>query len=78
MKTAVSIPDPVFADAERLAKRLRKSRSRLYSEALAEYVLRHSPEEVTDALNQTCDSLSEAVDGFAVAAGRRTLRRSKW
>ena len=78
MKTAVSIPDPVFADAERLAKRLKKSRSRLYSEALAEYVRRHAPDEVTEALNQTCEGLSDSVDGFAVATGRGVLRKSEW
>lgn len=78
MKTAVSIPDQVFADAERLARRLKKSRSRLYSEALAEYVLRHAPDEVTDALNAACEGLTGSGDGFASAAGRRILRRSTW
>ena len=75
---ALRLPDPVFADAERLAKRLNKSRSRLYSEALAEYVLRHDPDEVTEALNKACEGLSGSVDEFAGAAGRRILRRSKW
>jgi hypothetical protein len=31
MKTAISIPDAIFAEAERLARRLEKSRSELYS-----------------------------------------------
>src|SRR5207245_3739515 len=44
MKTAVSLPDDVFDQAERLARRLRKSRSALYREAIAEYVARHEPE----------------------------------
>src|SRR5579883_1096225 len=34
MKTAVSIPADVFESAERLARRTRKSRSQLYSEAV--------------------------------------------
>ena len=34
MKTAVSIPDDVFESAERLARRTKKSRSRLFSDAL--------------------------------------------
>lgn len=38
MKTAVSIPDDVFAKADRLAKQLQTSRSDLYSRALAEYI----------------------------------------
>jgi metal-responsive CopG/Arc/MetJ family transcriptional regulator len=43
MKTAVSIPDEVFESAERLARRMKKSRSRLFSDAVREYVARHTP-----------------------------------
>ena len=78
MKTAVSIPDDVFANAERLAKRLRKSRSQLYSHALREYVSRHSAEDVTEALNQVCSAFPAAETTFASAAGRRRLRRADW
>ena len=34
MKTAVSIPDAIFEAAERLARKRKVSRSRLYAEAL--------------------------------------------
>jgi len=34
MKTAVSIPDDVFEKAEHLARRMKKSRSRLFSNAV--------------------------------------------
>ncbi|PYT05293.1 MAG: hypothetical protein DMF60_12445, partial [Acidobacteria bacterium] len=44
MKTAVSIPDEVFEKAERLARRMKKSRSELFSRALDEYVARHAPD----------------------------------
>ena len=46
MKTAVSIPNSVFLAADALARRLRKSRSRLYAEAVAEYLDRHAPEAI--------------------------------
>jgi metal-responsive CopG/Arc/MetJ family transcriptional regulator len=36
MKTAISIPDDVFAQAEKVARLLKKSRSEIYSEALRE------------------------------------------
>ena len=51
MKTAISIPDDLFQAAELHAERVRKSRSQLYAEALAEYLARHAPEEVTNAMN---------------------------
>jgi len=38
MKTAISIPDAIFAEAERFAKRRGLSRSELYATAIAEYV----------------------------------------
>jgi metal-responsive CopG/Arc/MetJ family transcriptional regulator len=78
MKTAVSIPDDVFADAERLARMLKKSRSQLYSHALREYVARHAPDRVTEALNQVCADVGEAVDRFASTASRRILKRTEW
>jgi hypothetical protein len=46
MKTAVSIPDDVFEEAERLAAELRTSRSRLYSRALRELVARPAPDRL--------------------------------
>ena len=33
MKTAISLPDEIFEEAERLARWLKKSRSELYREA---------------------------------------------
>jgi mRNA-degrading endonuclease toxin of MazEF toxin-antitoxin module len=56
MKTAISIPDDVFRSAEKRAKRLKKSRSRLYSEAVAEYVARRSPADVTEAYDRRAEA----------------------
>lgn len=78
MKTAVSIPDDVFRGAERLARRTRKSRSQLYSEALTEYVARHASEEMTEAMDRVCDELGHTADEFVTSAARRTLKRNKW
>jgi metal-responsive CopG/Arc/MetJ family transcriptional regulator len=78
MKTAVSIPDEVFEGAERLARRTKKSRSRLFSDALKEYLARHSPDKVTEAMNNACDEIGEMADPFVSTASRRTLERSKW
>jgi len=78
MKTAVSVPHEVFEQAERLARRTKKSRSRLFSEALREYVARHAPDEVTNAMNRVCDNIGEGKDPFVSAAARRTLERIEW
>ena len=79
MKTAVSLPDRVYREAEGYAKRTRKSRSQLYAEALAEYLARHAPDEVTEAMNVVVDELGcAASDSFVQRAGRRLLRSVEW
>ena len=78
MKTAVSIPDDVFEEAESLARRMKCSRSKIFSWALAEYIARHSADRVTEAMDCVLAELDGAPDSFAVAAGRRTLDRTEW
>ncbi len=78
MKTAVSIPDEVFARVERLARRAGKSRSEVFSEALREYVARHAPDEVTDAMNRVCEQVQTERDQFVREAARRVLERTEW
>lgn len=78
MKTAVSLPDDVFRQAERQARRTKKSRSQLYAEALSEYLARHVPDEVTEAMNSVVDQLKQRTDPFVSAAARRILERNEW
>ena len=78
MKTAVSVPDDIFAEANRLARRMKKSRSRIFSEALREYVARHSPDEITEAMNAVVDEVGRQPDEFASSAARRILERTEW
>ena len=78
MKTAVSIPDDVFEKVERLARRARRSRSEVFSAALREYVARHAPDEVTEAINGVCAAVNDQHDGFVAAAARRALERTEW
>ena len=78
MKTAVSVPNEVFERAERLAKRLKVSRSELYSRALREYLARHSPDEVTAALDVLCEELDTGAEELVREAGRRILESSDW
>lgn len=79
MKTAISVPDRVYREAERYAKRTRKSRSQLYAEALAEYLARHAPEEVTESMNSVADQLGGTrSDPFVAEAARRLLETVEW
>lgn len=78
MKVAVSIPDPVFSEAEILAKQLKASRSEVYSRALREFLGRHAPDRVTEQMNRTVASVGEESDAFSQRAARRILKRVEW
>lgn len=78
MKTAISLPDEVFESAERLAGRLKVSRSELYARALQDYVRRHAPDAVTDAYDQICSELDSKADAFTRGAAQATLKRAEW
>ena len=78
MKTTISIPDDLFDDADRLARALKKSRSRLYGDAVREYLARHSAAQVTEALGRVCADAAPTETDFAAAATRRIVERSDW
>ena len=78
MKTAISLPDALFLAAERQARRTQKTRSQLYAEALAEYLSRHAPDEVTEAMNRVVDTLDGVPEPFAHAAAQAVLERVEW
>ncbi|NOY43205.1 MAG: hypothetical protein GXP26_15400 [Planctomycetes bacterium] len=78
MKTAVSIPDEVFEEAERLASRLQTSRSQLYAKALAEFVARHDDDRITAAMDQVVEEVGNEVDDFTREAARQTLQQVEW
>ncbi len=78
MKTAISIPDEIFERAERLARRRKESRSQLFSDAVREYIARHAPEEVTEAMDRVCAEVGHPTDRFVSSAARRILKQSEW
>jgi predicted transcriptional regulator len=62
MKTAVSMPDEVFEQAEALAKLLGVSRSGLYVLALREFIERHTTDAVTAKLNEVYADSDASLD----------------
>lgn len=73
MKTAISIPDEVYAGAEKLARAVSSN-----AEAVAEYLARHDPEAITDAMNRVCEQVGAESDPGVSAAARRILERTEW
>ena len=78
MKAAVSIPDDVFQEADRLARELKTSRSQLYSRALKEFLARHASDQVTEAMDRVCDAVDQRPNEFSMRAARRVLENTEW
>jgi len=68
MKTAVSIPDEIFISADHVAKRLKMSRSELYTRAIKRYLaeIRHSG--IREILDQIYSTDVEAVEPAVLEA----------
>lgn len=79
MKVAISLPDPVFSAAEKLADRLRVSRSQLYAQALEEYLGRRQETFVTEQLNAVyATTQSSSVDPVLAAAQLAAIGHEAW
>ncbi|MCA1799521.1 MAG: ribbon-helix-helix domain-containing protein [Xanthomonadaceae bacterium] len=78
MKVAVSIPDKVFTAADELAKTLRKSRSEVYADALAEYLDTHGADAVRKKLDALYSVESSAVDSALERVQFEVLDDEAW
>jgi metal-responsive CopG/Arc/MetJ family transcriptional regulator len=81
MKTAISLPDPLFEAAEAAAKDLGLSRSKLIQTALEQFLLRRRDEDITESINQYLKKhgadLSKEDEAW-LAHNREQLRRVEW
>jgi len=78
MKVAVSIPDAVFEDAEYLARQQGKSRSKLYADAIAEYVGAYRTEFITEQLNEVYGTEDSTIDPALELAQFKALEEEDW
>jgi metal-responsive CopG/Arc/MetJ family transcriptional regulator len=78
MKTAVSIPDPLFKEAERLTKRLRIPRSQLYARALEEYIKRQKSKGIKEALDEVYSTEASELDPVIARLQAEALGRGDW
>jgi hypothetical protein len=83
MKTAVSLPDALFDQAEETAARLGLNRSQLYAKALETFIIQQGPDPVTESLNAIadkydCDPELDALLDASHSDARRLIDSGEW
>lgn len=78
MKTAVSIPNPLFEAADELAARLGLSRSELYSRALSDYLEKRLERRITEKLDKVYSSTSSKLDPALARLQTASLPPDEW
>ncbi len=78
MKTAISIPNNVFEQAESLARKLKVSRSELYTEAVKVYLKENHVEDVTAKLNEIYENAASTLDNDLRHAQTASLPKEEW
>lgn len=78
MKTAISLPDSVFEEAEALAKQLGLSRSELYTKALKTYLRKYNSDRILTKLNQVYAEEPNALDPLLEKMQFMSLPREDW
>jgi metal-responsive CopG/Arc/MetJ family transcriptional regulator len=75
MKIAVSIPDDLFLEAEKVAQEHELSRSALYAKALREHLARLKDEAVTAQMNASLARFPDEHDPFMNEVARHAMKR---
>jgi metal-responsive CopG/Arc/MetJ family transcriptional regulator len=79
MKTAISLPDKIFHQAEQLAREQGMSRSELYKKAIEKYLEEaNSRQAIIDSINRVCDEVDTSLDPELAAYTRRKLLEVEW
>ena len=78
MKTAISIPDPIFEAAEQAAKRLSMTRSQLYTKAIQQFLEAHKDEKITEKLDEVYAEEDSSLDPVIEQLQSLSLPEERW
>jgi metal-responsive CopG/Arc/MetJ family transcriptional regulator len=78
MKTAISLPDSIFEEAEALARELGVSRSELYTKALKAYLRKYNRNQMLNQLNTVYSEESSELDPVLAKLQFMSLPREDW
>lgn len=78
MKTAISVSDDVFELSEKLAKKLKVSRSKVFAMGVQKLAEEHDKDEIIARINRVCEEVDTSLDSVLKQYQSRVLRREKW
>ncbi len=78
MKTDISIPNPIFKAATKLAQKLDMSLSELYTAALVAYVATYENEDITAQLNEVYETEKSVLEPELVALQVASIGGESW
>jgi hypothetical protein len=78
MKTAISVPNDVFELSERLAKKLKVSRSKIFAMGVKKLGEEYDEDDIIARINAVCEEVDTSLDPFWKEMQSRTLPKDKW
>lgn len=78
MKTAISLPDPLFQAAEQFAQAHGLSRSELFARALQTYLQAYQAHDITATLNQIYAEEASALEPGVMQAQAHVVAKEDW
>ena len=74
MKTAISLPDRLYDDAEKTAKALGIPRSQLFARAVEEYIRIHNKDTITEKLDEIYSNWDSSTESAISVANIESIR----
>lgn len=78
MKTAISLPNDVFQMSERLAKKLRISRSAVFAMGVKKLGEEYDDENITENLNRVYSKEKAEIDPVIMQMAALSLPKEEW
>ncbi len=82
MKTAISLPDKLYEEAEKTAHELGIPRSQLFARALEDFISLHKRENITERLNRVYSKIDQSeftqMTNASIEAIREMTKNDAW
>ncbi len=78
MKTAISVPNDVFQLSEKLAKKLKVSRSAVFAMGVKKLAEEHDEDEIIRQINRVCEKVDTSVDPVLFQMTMLSLPKDEW